>query len=48
MISSPLVSLSMAMNNPQCEQFSGVLSQLLEKQRQEEDQILHVFVSTIR
>ncbi|KAJ3690792.1 hypothetical protein LUZ61_019956 [Rhynchospora tenuis] len=36
-----LVFLTMAMSNSQCEQFS--LSQLLEKQTQEEDQLLQVF-----
>ncbi|KAJ1693064.1 hypothetical protein LUZ63_009762 [Rhynchospora breviuscula] len=33
----------MAMSNSQCEQFSLVLSQLLEKQSQEENQLLQVF-----
>lgn len=39
------LSLVMMMTNPECEQFSLVLSQLLEKQTQEDDQLLQVFVS---
>ncbi|KAF3324941.1 putative BOI-related E3 ubiquitin-protein ligase 2 [Carex littledalei] len=38
----------MAMTNPECEQFSLVLSQLLEKQMQEDDQLLQVFNQHLR